>query len=375
MFGIPIENLTESDIQQLVDSHALESQYLDFKEVLPDPRIDRSKFGFCGDIAAFANASGGDLIYGVSERESDTQGVKCAYEIPGVEVESADRLIRQITEIVQRGIEPRGLAVQVRVINFADGRRVVVVRVPESFRKPLRVVGTSYWYIRVNNQNSHMQYNQIQDLFLHSERLSKRIRNFRDERISVILSNDSIAPFECERLIVYHFIPKVAFEGEFEANLEAYCNLALPRCNRINGSKRTTMDGIAFFGMAAGYTDVLLSKTEIFHSGVIEMVDAYTLHNAREMNLSVTEEVIEDAIRQGIAGMNRIGVTCRISFFLTILNIGGTRLWTDPRDPRQREYRVSRRNLDFPEYVLEPNQAIEPMIDATHRRLRNAFGR
>ncbi|MBL8871721.1 MAG: ATP-binding protein [Planctomycetaceae bacterium] len=374
MFEIPIERLTEADIQQLVDSHTLESQYLDFKETLPNLLIDKSKSTMCGDIAAFANASGGDLIYGISEEQSDTQDIMCALGIPGVDVEDADKLIRQITEIVQRGIEPRGLAVRVRVIGFSDGRRVVVVRVPESFRKPLRVIGTNYWYVRVNNQNSHMQYNQIQDLFLNSERLSKRLRDFRDERLSAILSNDSIAPFECGRLIVYHFMPKVAFEGEFEADLDAYWNLSLPRCNRIDGSKRTTMDGIAFFGMAAGYTDMLLSKTEIFHTGVIEMVDAHTLHNASEMNRSVTEDMIGYSIQQGIAGMKQIKVTCRISFFLTILNIGGMRLWSDPSDFRPKEYRVSRRNLEFPEYILEPGQAIEPMINATLRRLRNAFG-
>lgn len=252
--------------------------------------------------------------------------------------------------------------------------KVVVVRVHESFRKPLRVKQSGKWFIRINNQNSPMEYHQIQDLFLNSDRLSERIRNFRDERISAILSNDSIAPFEYERLIVYHFVPKLTFEGEFDADLNAYSNLALPRCNGINGLKRPTMDGIAFFGMTAGYTDALLSKTEIFRSGVIEMVDAYTLYNTGELNLKVTEEAIRTTIGEGIAAMNQIKVTCRISFFLTILNIGGMRLWTNPHDIRPREYRVSRRNLDFPEYVLEPNQEIGPMIDATLRRLRNAFG-
>lgn len=377
MFGIPIENLTESDIQQLVDSHALESQHLDFKAKLPCLIDTRSKGDFCEDIAAFANATGGDLVYGISDKANDTTGAKSSDQILGVEVENADELIRKITDIVRNGVEPRGQDVRVRVILFANGKRVVVVRVPESLSKPLMAVEKRSWKIRTNNKNSDMQYNQIKSSFLNSANQAEQIRSFREQRKTAILSNDSIAPYCGDKLIVYHFIPKPSYDQELELDLSLYSKsvLRLPACNRItSGLSRATMDGFAFFGTEAGRTEPLFSKTEIFHSGTIEMVDALTLQHGNELNLDETQAVIRKAITDAHDVMSRINVTCRVSFFLTILNIEGMRLWTDPYDPRQREFRACQKNLDFPEYVLEPNQEIEPLINATLLRLRNAFG-
>jgi predicted HTH transcriptional regulator len=59
--------ITAQDLQQLVDDQIPESNTLDYKEETPD-ESPKSKLDFLSDVGAFANASGGDLIFGIREK-------------------------------------------------------------------------------------------------------------------------------------------------------------------------------------------------------------------------------------------------------------------------------------------------------------------
>lgn len=42
-----------------------ESRTLEYKRDLPDPKDRDSKREFLGDVTSFANAQGGDIVYGI----------------------------------------------------------------------------------------------------------------------------------------------------------------------------------------------------------------------------------------------------------------------------------------------------------------------
>jgi len=92
------DKIAFSDIQSLVDNKVDEKRSLDFKLCLPG-RKDSDKNEFLADISSFANASGGDLIYGVKEEDSVAVG------IPGVTVDSTDETILWLENMVRDCIQ------------------------------------------------------------------------------------------------------------------------------------------------------------------------------------------------------------------------------------------------------------------------------
>ena len=64
-----------------------ESHTLDYKQELPN-ESPQSRLDFLFDVAAFANASGGDLIFGIKERREEGKSTAipeglCEAEIAG----------------------------------------------------------------------------------------------------------------------------------------------------------------------------------------------------------------------------------------------------------------------------------------------------
>src|SRR4051794_24375058 len=61
------EDFSIADLQQIIDSETEESLYLEFKAAGALAKSDREKKEITKDVAAFANADGGVIIYGMSE--------------------------------------------------------------------------------------------------------------------------------------------------------------------------------------------------------------------------------------------------------------------------------------------------------------------
>jgi len=64
-----IDEITEADLQNLVNNAVLELKTLDYKRILPG-NSDGEKKEFLADIVSFANSMGGDIIYGISENNN-----------------------------------------------------------------------------------------------------------------------------------------------------------------------------------------------------------------------------------------------------------------------------------------------------------------
>jgi len=217
----PVASITAEDIKQLVGEKEPERRLIDFKSELPSFKDDKKKKEFLLDVASFANADGGDIVFGIKE-----DGKGRAEEIVGVTIENPDSLMRQMQEIVAKGIKP-----QVK-IDFSDPpitvdgveRPVLVLRVHRSWRPP-HGVGTEYlaFSTRGPKGNIPMDIETIRHSFIGSEVLEERINAFRFKRIDEVLSGQTpsvvygIAPNvlvkDNERfgLFVLHFMPVISF--------------------------------------------------------------------------------------------------------------------------------------------------------------------
>ena len=72
IFPKPLEQITKADIDALINEKRAESKTLEYKMKLSDQTEDAKK-EFLADISSFANASGGDAIYGI-ESDKDANG-------------------------------------------------------------------------------------------------------------------------------------------------------------------------------------------------------------------------------------------------------------------------------------------------------------
>lgn len=61
-----IDRITEEDLQALIDNAVSERKTIEYKRSLSINR-DSERKEFLADVSSFANASGGDLIYGITE--------------------------------------------------------------------------------------------------------------------------------------------------------------------------------------------------------------------------------------------------------------------------------------------------------------------
>jgi len=63
---IPLDKISEADVQRLIRLGVAESPYMDYnRESYCDGGEDRSEF--LADVSSFANTLGGDLVIGVAE--------------------------------------------------------------------------------------------------------------------------------------------------------------------------------------------------------------------------------------------------------------------------------------------------------------------
>jgi hypothetical protein len=141
--------LTDQMIDDAVAQGISEGDELDWKKGLP-PEKDFRDSDIVKDIAAFANASGGIIVFGVTETGKAADGRHDAGEL----TEKYERTIRQVS---MTAITPPVFSIQAFTISSTVGPRAVALLVPASpdgphliyrndqFAAPLRVGADTHW--------------------------------------------------------------------------------------------------------------------------------------------------------------------------------------------------------------------------------------
>jgi predicted HTH transcriptional regulator len=66
MIGKSIDAITKPDIDLLLTTALAQGRTLDYKLTLPGGADDETR-EFLADVSSFANAMGGDIVYGIAE--------------------------------------------------------------------------------------------------------------------------------------------------------------------------------------------------------------------------------------------------------------------------------------------------------------------
>jgi hypothetical protein len=162
--GKPIDEITDEELDAIVQENIRERQHLEFK-VTVNYRDDGDRLELLHDISSLANGGGGYVIIGIRD---DGQGRAVKFE-PSLVGDTA-RIAKSITSLCQDHIRERidGLGIRERNVK---GNPLVVVRVPRSFRIPHMVTFSNRtdFYCRYQNGKREMTYGEIKDAFVGDE--------------------------------------------------------------------------------------------------------------------------------------------------------------------------------------------------------------
>jgi hypothetical protein len=142
------------DVEKLVRGGVPEELHLEYKSGRPKNK-DQFKNEIAQDISAFANADGGTLIIGVSER--DHQPVA----IDGVDEAYFSR--ESLGQVIAYGVRPNISGLRIAALRGSLGLTILVVSIPKSDHAPHQGPNHKY-FRRYEHHNQPMAHHEIEDL-------------------------------------------------------------------------------------------------------------------------------------------------------------------------------------------------------------------
>ena len=129
-----------------------------------------------------------------------------------------DAELNRLENIIRTGVQPRLTGYSAKPVSLANGKKVLVFRIASSWALLHRVTmgGHDKFYGRNSTGKYALDVPELRSLFLLSESIADRIRNFRAERVSLILSSQTPVPLEAGPKTVVHAVPFGAFNGSYQ---------------------------------------------------------------------------------------------------------------------------------------------------------------
>ncbi len=163
------DDIDKSDIDALIENSVNESKTLEYKRKLPEA-LDKGKKEFLADVSSFANASGGDIIFGIEEKPGEDDGnTGVAGKVLPIQSETADQAKQRLEQIILYGIDPR-LKVQIKdiMVNEKKQEFVILLRIPQGIASPYMVThkNASRFYSRNSSGKYQLDVHQIRSAFL-----------------------------------------------------------------------------------------------------------------------------------------------------------------------------------------------------------------
>lgn len=302
----------EEHVTALVAAGASENTYLDFKRDLPG-RDARGTQDLVADVSAFANSSGGDLIYGVDE---DGEG-RAATIVPITG--NMDEEARRVQDVLMNNIEPRIPGLQVVPIPVGGGF-VLAVRVPQSWAGPHRVRTNNAFYLRENGRKRTLDVPEIRGLFLRSAQQAQQIRDFRTARLGQILAGDAPHRLEAGALLVAHFVPTQAVFGGVAIDPVPYMHVrGLPVFGMSLPSARINVDGALVVRNPSA--EGAYGYSLLFRNGFFETVKVLPTSGDELASLGVVtyEEEFIRLVRMLRAEYTHLGIGTEITCMVSLL--------------------------------------------------------
>jgi len=376
MINKPFDKIGKSNIDALIANEVSEKRTLEYKEKLPG-NSDGDKIEFLAAVSSFANASGGDILYGVQEkRNGDGKPTGIPEKAEGLDGINADADILRLENIIRDGIAPRINGVQLKAIPGFPKGPVIIIKIPKSWGAPHMITFKSHsrFYSRTSAGKYPLDVREIRSAFALSEALPEKIRRFRDERIAKIVANETPVELLPNPKTVLHILPIAGLDPATQIDiisLEERRGQFQPIYS--SGSDwRYNFDGF-LTSSRANFSLPCRAHTQIFRNGSIEAVNAEMIreYNGRK---SIPSVAFERELISGLQGYltleKEFGLEPPIFVLLSLLGIKNYIMGVDPSKFRLfGDHPIDRDALLLPDmfvenYDTEAGVILRPAFDA-----------
>jgi schlafen family protein len=370
LLHIPLEQIAEAHLRQLITDGAAESLYIDYKRATYGA-ADRDRAEFLADVSSFANTVGGDVVLGVTE----TNGVPAGFVALNINAE-AERL--RLEQMARTGLEPRIANLKIRAVPIQQGGAALIIRIPRSYNPPHRVIygGRNRFWARSSAGKYEPNVEELRQLFNAAPQLADRIRSFRNERVHNIQTGRTPVATPNSPLLILHLVPYSAFDIGRALNLSDVQGrvLSFPPLGRREPSNwRINLDGLVTTSptIEGGHHH---AYAQIFRSGAVESVTT----EERGMNGGILTSAVDALVvpnaRMLLGALHASGVEPPIA--ATVSLVRGRSIQADGDGPR---YPIDNDPLLLTEVVFEAiptdnnevGRIMRPLLD----QLANAAGR
>jgi predicted HTH transcriptional regulator len=172
-----LADLTLAYIEGLIRDGVREDKTIEYKRELTRDRRELLK-----DVSAFANTSGGDLIFGVEEEK----GVPT--QIVGLPLKNADAEVLRLLQIIQMGLQPPLIlsSLDFKIMPHSGGTQVIVLRIPKSLAGPHQIRETNVFWGRHSAGTYRLDTGELRRALVSSAVLTDSAIEYRARRISRI---------------------------------------------------------------------------------------------------------------------------------------------------------------------------------------------
>ncbi len=322
--------IVKQDIDDLIAQARPERRTLEYKQALPNVGLEQEKAEFLADVCSFANASGGDILYGVTEKRENGQPTGIPDSAPGVRDSNLDAVILRLEQMARSNIDPKVPGFQMRPVpGFANGP-VVIAHIPRSFVSPHMVRNEKGWgrfYARGSNGKNILDVAEIRSAFALSERLPELVRQFQAERLSRIAADETPVPLPAGPRAILHVLPLSSFSPNAPHVDVVRCKgAAIAPVFSPAPSSRFNLDGYVYESRLRPDSPAL-AYVQLFRSGHLEMVETETIYRGPEgQNYLPAQGLLRDSIKAigAYLGLQRdLGVQPPIVILITLLGFKG----------------------------------------------------
>jgi hypothetical protein len=147
---------TKTDLQRLIDDEIAESLTLDYKRAQALAKDSPSRDELCKDVSAFANSAGGQIVYGIPEKDHKPQPLDT-----GVPNDTIDR--EWIERVIDSRVHPRIEGLVITPIPYDANHTGYVISIPQALARAPHQAPDKKYYKRQNFQSVPMEDYEIRD--------------------------------------------------------------------------------------------------------------------------------------------------------------------------------------------------------------------